>query len=105
MSNTALEKRLHQRCCFEREVEVWCQEEHHASRRGFRRPEKCRSRNISAGGMLIKTPRPLPVHSVVKLDFSMHEEHPVQVFAKVVWSSNADCGLKFVSFDGPMAIQ
>ena len=104
MTNATAEKRLHKRCRFERDVEVWRQDgENHTHRRGMRRPEKCRSRNISAGGMLLSTPQTLPPHTVVKLDFKMFEEQPVQVFAKVVWSSSRDCGLKFLSFDGPMA--
>jgi hypothetical protein len=104
MNNTTVEKRLHKRCLFEREVEVWRQDgDSHSNRKGICYPEACRSLNISAGGMQLATPHTLPLHSVVKLDFRMFEERPVQVFAKVVWSSSEDCGLKFLNFDGPMS--
>lgn len=104
MTHALVEKRLHPRCGFDRPVEVWRQGDCHSSGHGIRRPQLCRSRDISAGGIRLKTPHPLPLHSLVKLDFKTHEEQPVQIFAKVVWSTHADCGLKFYSFDGPLSV-
>lgn len=97
MSPTVAEKRLHKRCRFEQPVEVWRQD----CRPGERgcRPHRCQSRDISPGGMKLETPKPLPLHSVVKLDFKMFEEKPVQVFAKVVWSTQSFCGLRFITSD------
>jgi hypothetical protein len=97
MIQTAVEKRLHKRCRFEQKVEVWRQ----ACRLGERRchPDVCTSLDISHGGMRLETRKPLPLHSVVKLDFQMLAEKPVQVFAKVVWSSQGFSGLRFITSD------
>jgi hypothetical protein len=97
MSQTAVEKRLHKRCAFEQKVEVWRQD----CRPGARRchPDVCVSRDISHGGIRLETRKPLTLHTVVKLDFQMFTEKPIQVFAKVVWSSQGYCGLRFITSD------
>jgi len=97
MNHTAVEKRLYKRCRFERKIEVWrqdCRTGEHGCH-----PDVCTSRDISHGGMQLETHKPLPLHTVVKLDFKMFEEKPVQVFAKVVWSSQGFCGLRFITSD------
>jgi hypothetical protein len=97
MTQTTVEKRLYKRCRFERKVEVWRQD----CRSGERRchPDVCQSRDISHGGMRLETHKPLSLHTVVKLDFQMFEEKPVQVFAKVMWTTQESCGLRFITSD------
>ncbi len=97
MSHTAAEKRLHKRCRFEQSIEVWRQDGRSGA--GHCHPEVCTSHDISHGGMKLETRKPLPLHTVVKLDFKMLQEKPVQVFAKVVWSSQGFCGLRFITSD------
>ncbi len=102
MDTTLTDKRVHKRCKFERRVEVWHQDSTTSARpKGVHRPEVCRSRDISQGGIKIETAKPIPLSTVVKLDFQMFEEKPVQVFAKVVWTAERCCGLQFMTFDGP----
>ncbi len=96
MGATTTEKRLHKRTHFERPVSVWRQD---CLTGSHCHPEPCKSHNISSGGMKLATSRALPAHSVVKLDFQMFHEKPVQVFAKVVWSTTDCCGLRFISPD------
>jgi hypothetical protein len=97
MIQSVIEKRLHKRCLFEQKIEVWRQDGLPGARRCH--PDVCVSRDISHGGIRIETRKPLTLHTVVKLDFQMFTEKPVQVFAKVVWSSQGYCGLRFITSD------
>ena len=63
--------------------------------------ESCWSQDISRGGIRLETKKGYRADAVLKLNFQFIDKKNVDVVAKVVWSRENRCGLKFMAFDAP----
>ena len=52
--------------------------------------------DISRGGIRLSTSTPFPQDTILKLKVEILKKHPLDIFARVVWSNNRHTGLKFI---------
>ena len=94
----SVEKRWSPRNQFYRKVEVV---PHNGPLKGLTystAPESCWSKDISKGGISLETKKAYRTQSVLKLTFQYMEKKAMNVVAKVIWSKQDRCGLKFMAF-------
>lgn len=58
-----------------------------------------RSFNISEGGLSFKTERELNPQFLLKMNFEAPGDQPVEVYAKVIWAKDRQCGVRFIYTD------
>jgi hypothetical protein len=54
------------------------------------------SHNISEGGLRLETPLKVQNESLVKINFEMSEDQPVEVYGKVMWTQDKHFGVRFI---------
>lgn len=60
---------------------------------------EARTSDVSEGGLGLETARPLSPDGLLKINFKLEEDQPVEVYGKVVWSQPNRCGVRFVHTD------
>ncbi len=59
-------------------------------------PFRGRAQNISEGGLKLKTPIPLKESDILIVDLALEMEKSFDLYAKVVWVKEDDCGMRFI---------
>jgi hypothetical protein len=93
-----VEKRLSRRAGYTSPVDAY---QVQPSRSGYifevsNEQERFPAVDISHTGIRLATSRTLPISAILKLKLALQPEKPVDVFARVVWSNQAQTGLKFI---------
>jgi hypothetical protein len=57
------------------------------------------ARNVSEGGICLKIGDVSAPAKIFKLNFEIQKDKPVDVYSRLVWFTNGDCGLQFVVVD------
>src|SRR5512143_3181805 len=64
------------------------------------------SRDISAGGVFVRSDEPMAKHTLVKLEIAFNGEEPIRAVGRVVWvqppgneSKPAGMGIKFIKIE------
>ena len=60
---------------------------------------KGRTQNISEGGLSLVTPKGFSENSILKLNFKVEKDQPVEVYGRIVWTRKKHCGVRFVLAD------
>jgi hypothetical protein len=58
-----------------------------------------KARDISEGGLRIEVDRPFDSNFLIKLNFEVLKDQPVEVYGKIIWSENNHCGIRFMLAD------
>ena len=93
-----VEKRWSPRNSFIRKVEVTPHDGPFKGLMTTTAVESCLSQDISKGGIRLETKKFYRTQSVLKLNFQYMDKKAMNVIAKVVWSKQDNCGLKFMAF-------
>lgn len=66
------------------------------------KPVEVQIRDISEGGLRLEGDREFDPQFLLKLSFEVAEERPVEVFGKIIWSSEGYHGVRFMLADQEM---
>lgn len=58
--------------------------------------------DVSEGGVGFETTRSLNPDFLVKMNFEVTENHPAEVYGKIVWARSNRCGVRFMHMDSSM---
>jgi hypothetical protein len=60
------------------------------------------SHNISEGGLRLETPGKIQKESLLKMNFEMSKDQPVEVYGKVMWTQDKHFGVRFILPDSEL---
>ena len=55
--------------------------------------------DVSEGGVGFETNRPMSPDFLVKMNFELSQDQPVEVYGKIVWAQSNRCGVRFMHMD------
>lgn len=58
--------------------------------------------DVSEGGLGLKVTKPLSPEFLVKMNFELTENQPVEVYGKIIWSQSNRCGIRFMHTDASL---
>ena len=61
-----------------------------------------RASDVSEGGVGFATNHPMNPDFLVKMNFEVGEDQPVEVYGKIVWSQSNRCGVRFMHMDSSL---
>ena len=64
-----------------------------------KKPVEIQTRDISEGGLRLEGDRNFDPQFLLKLSFEVAQEQPVEVFGKIIWSSEGYHGVRFMLAD------
>lgn len=104
MSKTA-EKRVYNRIDFQKPVRVFpvlpskSGNIYEVQKDSF----EAQASDVSEGGLGLKVSKPMSPEFLVKMNFELADNQPVEIYGKIVWSQSNRCGIRFMHTD--MAIR
>jgi hypothetical protein len=60
---------------------------------------KSQASDISEGGLRLATSNGFKTDSILKLNFKVEKNQPVEVYGKIIWKQKEQCGVRFVLVD------
>ncbi len=67
--------------------------------RSKKKPIEVKARDISEGGLRLETGEIPDSQFLLKMNFEMVKDQPVEVYGKIMWSHKNHCGVRFVLTD------
>lgn len=63
---------------------------------------EARASDVSEGGVGLEMSRSLNPDFLVKMNFEVQNNQPVEVYGKIVWSQSNRCGVRFMHMDSSL---
>ena len=58
-----------------------------------------KAKDVSEGGMQLEIGKSGPAGNILKLNFQIQKNEPLDVYTKIAWEADGHCGLQFIVVD------